>query len=384
MRKYISGHITNKNYVALYFNTIGIKFASALVLSFVGAYFYFEGIPLPVILLYFGAEFLLRAIISPFSGVVTTKFGYARTVIIANILLAGYFLALSALDAYPVIGLSSFVLHSLARGLYYPTKHYMQAKFVQEFNRGRFLTLEIVIASLTGAAAVLFATYSVTVWQSFLPVALVAGLFLAISSLSVTLLLGDLEYNHRIQYLDVLRRCKSIAYRADAKAFTGFGVNVAFNNVVVTLLVFFVVDSLQLFGLVMATVFILEMLLTLTYGRLIDKNRLRSNKVASFLQVGSYVSFLFAATPILVAAIKTAYNIVFNIFDSSFTVRFHSKISRQGLVYACAKEVNLGLAAAGTCFALAGIAYFGSYAAFASALVLSSLGVWLAWTQFKD
>lgn len=380
----IKNYISDKNYLALYFNTIGIKFASALVLSFVGAYFYFEGIPLPVIFLYFGAEFLLRAIISPFSGVVTTKLGYKRTVIIANILLAGYFLALSALDTYPAIGLSSFVLHSLARGLYYPTKHYMQARFVQEFNRGRFLTLEIVIASLTGAAAVLFATYSVTVWQSFLPVALMAGLFLTFATSSIALMLGDLEYGGHIRYRDVLKRCMSPAYRVDAKAFTGFGVNVAFNNVVVALLVFFVAESLQLFGLIMATVFILEMLLTLAYGRLIDKNRLRSNKVASFLQIGSYASFLFASTPLLVTAIKTAYNIVFNIFDSSFTVRFHSKISRQGLVYACAKEVNLGLAAGGTCFTLAGIAYFGSYAAFVSALALSSLGVLLAWTQFKD
>ncbi|MEX2043671.1 MAG: hypothetical protein WD926_02125 [Patescibacteria group bacterium] len=380
----IKNYISDKNYLGLYFNTIGIKFASALVLSFVGAYFYSEGIPLAIIFLYFGAEFLLRAIISPFSGVVTTKLGYTRTVIIANIILAGYFLALSALETYPVIGLSSFVLHSLARGLYYPTKHYMQAKFVREFNRGRFLTLEIVIASLTGAAAVLFATYSVTVWQSFLPVAIAAGLFLMFATLSIALMLGDLEYGGRIRYRDVLKHCRLSSYRVDAKAFTGFGANVAFNNVVVALLVFFVAESLRLFGLIMATVFILEMLLTLAYGRLIDKNRLRSNKVASFLQISSYASFLLAFTPLLVTAIKTAYNIVWNIFDSSFTVRFHSKISRQGLVYACAKEVNLGLAAAGTCFVLAGVAYFGSYAAFVSALVLSSLGVWLAWSQFKD
>ncbi len=380
----IKNYISNRDYLALYFNTIGIKYASSLVLSFVGAFLYVEGISLPLIFLYFGAEFLLRAVIHPFSGVLTTKYGFKRTVVAANVLLAAYFLALSMISIYPVVGYLSFILHAIARGIYYPTKHYMTASFIREYNRGRYLTLEMVIASLTGALAVLFATYSVAVWDSFLPVALVAGLFITFSSLSVWFLLGDLEHDGRLRYRDVLRHSTSKVFRRDAWAFTGFGINVGFSNVVVALLVFFVADSLELFGAIMAAVFILEMLITLLYGRFIDRNRLASNKAASLLQVGSYVSFLFATTPLLVTGIRTAYSLIWNAFDSSFTTRFHSKISRQGLRYACAKEVNLALAAAVNCFALAGVAHFWSSAVFPAALAIASFGVFLAWTQFKD
>lgn len=385
MRKYINGHIPNKNYVALYFNTIGIKFASSLVLSFVGAYLYFEGVSLPLIFVYFGGEFFLRGLFSPLSGVITTRFGYARAVVIGNILLAAYFLTLSALPKYPLIGFSSFILHAMSRGIYYPTKHYMEAKFVQEFNRGRFLTLEIVIASITGALAVLFATYSVTVWKSFLPVALAVSLFLLFSSISVSFMLGDLPFKQRIRYRDTFQRCLSPIFRKDATAFIGFGMNMMFNNVVVTLLVFFVVGSLKLFGLVIATVFVLEMLVIFIYGSLIDRNRLRSNKAASVMQIVSYGSFLAATTPLLVATVKTFYDVVWNVFDSSFTTRFHSKISRKGLVYACAKEVSLDMTSAAMCFVLAAAAFlWAASTTFYLALALAAAGVVLAWTQFKD
>lgn len=380
----MENYISNKNYLALYLNTVGIKFASALVLSFVGVHFYVEGMTLPVILLYFGSEFILRAALSPLSGVITAKYGFKHTVIIANIFLAAYFVAVSAFEAYPVIGFGSFILHAIARGIYYPTKHYMQANFVHDSNRGKFLTLEIVIAGLTGALAILLATYSVTVWGVFWPVALVAGLFLLTSSLSILLVLGTLDHEHSFKYMDVFRHCKSAIFRKDLLGFLGFGINVAFNNVVVALLVFFVVDSLKLFGIITATVFVLEMVITLVYGHFIDKDRLRSNKIASFLQFGSYASFLLATTPLLVALIKTLYNVVWDIFDSSFTARFHAKISRQGLLYACAKEVSMSVAAGLGCLLLAAVAYFWESAVFEVSLVLSAIGVAIAWTQFKD
>lgn len=381
----MENYISNKNYLALYLNTTGIKFASSLVLSFVGVHFYIEGMPLWLVFLYFGSEFLLRSLLSPLSGVITSRYGFKHTIIIANLFLAAYFVAVSMFEAYPVIGFMSFILHAISRGIYYPTKHYMQANFVHDFNRGRFLTLEMVIASLTGALAILFATYSVTTLGSFWPVALVTGIFLMSSSLSILLVLGKLEHESALKYGDVFKHCKSIDFRKDSWGFIGFGINVGFSNVVVALLVFFIVESLKLFGVIMAAVFILEMIITLVYGHFIDKNRLRSNKIASFLQIGSYASFLLALSPLLVTVVKTFYNVIWDLFDSSFTARFHAKISRQGLRYACAKEVNLSAAAGGLCFILAGAAALWPPAiVFKLALVIASLGIVAAWTQFSD
>lgn len=380
----VQDYISNKNYLALYLNTIGIKFASALVLSFVGAYLYLQGVALPFIFLYFGAEFLLRAAVSPLSGVVTTKYGFKHTIIVANILLVAYFISLSFMETQPLIGYMSFIFHSLSRGLYYPTKHYTQATFVHEYNRGKFLTLEIVIASVVAVFAALLAVYSITVWDSFWPIAVVAVSLLIFSSLSILLLLDPLHHDKQISYGDVMRYGASGIFRADAIAFTGFAANVVFNNVVVALLVFFVVDSFKLFGIIMASVFILEMIVTLGFGRFIDKDRLRSNKTASVLQVISYAAFLAALTPLLVTVIKTFYNISWNIFDSSFTTRFHSKINRQGLLYACSKEVNLGLASGIFCLVLAASAYLWGTHVFEISLAIATCGVGALWVHFKD
>ncbi len=380
----IQDYISNKNYTALYLNTIGIKFASALVLTFVGAYLYIKGIPLSLIFLYFGAEFLLRAFVAPFSGVITTKYGFKHTIIAANLLLVAYFVSLSFIETLPLLGYMSFVFHSLSRGLYYPTKHYIQAKFIQEHNRGKFLTFEIVISGLVGIFAVAIATYSIAVLDSFWPVALAATLFLIFSSSSILILLGNLTHEKRLKYTDIVKHGASGVFRADAVAFTGFAANIVFNNVVVALLVFFIVDSFKLFGIIMASVFILEMFITLFFGRYIDKNRVKSNRTASVLQIISYVSFLTAFTPLLATITKTLYNITWNIFDSSFTARFHSKINRQGLLYACTKEVNLGLASGVFCIILASAAYFWGNSVFEISLAIAILGVVALWFYFKD
>ena len=262
----------------------------------------------------------------------------------------------------------------------------MQANFIENDTRGRFLTLEIVITAVCAAIAVSVATYSLAVWHTFLPAALLACAFICLSSVAVIKLLADLPRETAASYKSVFANFKSLKFRKDRIAYTGFGFNMGFNNVVVALLVFFVVDSLKVFGTIMATIFIVEMLLTLIYGHFIDKKRLASNKLASLLQTGTYAFFILAVSPFLVAFIKTVYDLGWNIFDSSFTARFHQKIMNQGLVYACTKEVALGLSCAMYCGVLSLTAYVFTARAvvFAASLTIAAIGVVIAWKNFRD
>ncbi len=374
----------NKNYIALYLNYMGMQFSSALVLSFVGAHLYLQGLSLPLIFLYFGLEFLLRGMFSPISSILAQKYGFKTAILIANVLLITYFVSLSFYATYPSLVFCGLAFHSLSRGIYYPIKHHMEAFFIRDNTRGRFLTLETVISGLTAAIAVGFATYSITVWHSFLPSAILASVFLGVASFSVVKLLGDMRHEHAGGYRAVLGHVTSHDFRSDLVAYSGIAANIGFNNVVVALLVFFVVNSLKLFGLIMVSVFLLEMILTLAYGSFIDQNRLKSNKLASFLQISSYLTFLMALSPLLVAAVKTTYDFVWNIFDSSFTARFDTKIKKHGLVYACSKEVVLGMGAACYCLLLSLVAYLWHGGVFPVSLILASAGVLVAWQRFKD
>lgn len=381
----IKSYISNKNYSALYINTIGIKFASALVLTFVGAHLYTLGLSLSLLFLYFGAEFFLRGLLTPLGGSIVSKYGFKKAIIAANIVLALYFIALGMYETWPLIGFMSFILHALSRAIYYPAKHYIQAKFVQEFNRGRFLTLEIVIGSLTGSLALLAATYSVTVLHTFWPIVVLTGILLIISSLAILFVLGKLDRERNITYSGIIKYSLSKEFRKDLVGFSGFGVNIAFNNVVVAMLVFFAIESLKLFGILMASILIIEMLITLIFGRLIDANRLKSNQRATSLQILSYLSFFFIFTPFLTTVIKTAYNMIWNLFDSSFTARFHSKISKKGLIYACSKELTMDMAAAFVCVILSLLAATLSHnIVFTVSLLLAASGAFIAQSKFQD
>ncbi len=380
----MESYIPNRNYLALYLNYAGIQFSSALVLSFVGAYLYLEGLSLALIFVYFGVEFLLRAVFSPLSSTLAQKYGFKVIIVIANILLVFYFISLSLYELHPLLVFGGIVLHALSRGMYHPVKHHMEAFFVRDNTRGHFLTLETVISGLAAASAVGFATLSLTMWDSFWPVTIFATLLLGAASLVIFLLLGNMQHEHDGGYRAVWNHFRSERFRLDLSAYIGFALNIGFNNVVVALLVFFVVDSLKLFGIIMATVFLVQMVVTLIYGLFIDKNRLKSNKFASILQVFSYTTFLLALSPLLVAAVKTVYDLVWNAFDSSFTSRFDTKIRKNGLVYACSKEVTLGIGAGLYCLMLAAVAYFWRDGVFAVSLVMASGGVVLAWRKFID
>lgn len=377
-------YILNKNYIALYINSAAMHFASALVLTFVGVNLLIEGLPLYLVLVYFGSEFVLRSLLSPFSSTFVNRFGIKQTIIIANVLLVMYFLTLSLFPTYPVIGFSSLIFHAISKALYHPAKHYLQAIFIENHTRGHFLTLEIVINSICAAIAVSFAAFSVTVWKSFFPVAALASIMIVVASFSIIKLLDKVDVKVVSSYIAVMKNVFSRSFRSDALAFTGFAGSMGFNNVVVALLVFFVVESLALFGTIVALVFLAETALTLIYGKYIDVNRRSSNKLASILQLASFGTFLSAATPLSITLVKTAYGVIWNIYDSSFTSRFQDKMKQRGFMYACSKEVALCFSTGAYCLILAAVAYFWPGYVFEVSLMLAVCGVLLAWSKFKD
>ncbi len=377
-------YMLNKNYLALYINSATMQFASALVLTFVGVNLFTQGLPLYLVFIYFGAEFIVRSILSPLSATAVSRLGIKNTIIVSNVLLVLYFLTLSLFSIYPLIGFFSFIFHAASRGLYHPAKHYLQAIFIEKNTRGRFLTLEIAINSISAALAIGFATISVTIWGSFLPVALLVSAMILIASFSLIKLLDSVHSKISLTYGQVMKHVLSRTFRLDAFAFTGFAGSMGFNNVVVALLVFFVVKSLELFGFIIVCVFFIETLLTLLYGKLIDKNRYESNKLASTLQVISFGTFFAAATPLGVTLIKTAYGVVWNAYDSSFTSRFHDKMKKHGFIYACSKEVALCFGTGLYCLTLGSVAYLWNDLVFVVSLLLAALGVLLAWKTFRD
>lgn len=376
----------NKNYLALYANALAMQFSSALVLTFVGVSLFIQGLSLTYILFYFGLEFIVRALLTPFSGTLVSKLGLNKVVIIANSLLFLYFLNLSLFSINPKLGFASFILHSASKALYHPAKHYLQANFVEDGKRGHYLSLEVVLNGICGALAVSFATFSMIAYKSFFPVALVAGLMLFIASFVLVKVLDDIDTSSsNLNYKKIIKFTLSKKFRYDFAAFAGFAASMGFNNVVISLFIFFIIGSLKLFGIISATLFIVNIILTLIYGAYIDKKRQQSTKIAGLLQILSLLLLATASSPLTAGIFKALYDFSWGSYDGSFTSRFHDKIKRNGLIYACSKEVSLSLSAGMYCTVLAVASLFMTqYFVMILALILVFIGIFIAQKCFTD
>lgn len=363
-------YFKNKNYIAFYLNNFGTKFASTLVLSFTGAYFYDTGIKLYLILLYFGFEFGFRAFFSPFAGIISSKIGFRKTIILSYFILILYFITIALINKYFWIGFFGFLLHSISRGLYYPIRHLTQALFIDSKERGKFLTFEMVMTTLIGMFAIFSASFIVLKFDSFFPIVILSSFFLLISIFAIYFLLD--EQNPNFKDFKNIKTCKngnmanlqirennfdnlsfkkiysflfSLSFRKDFLAYCGFSTNIVINNVIISLITFYYLKDFKTFSLVMNLVLFFELIFTIFFGFYIDKNNLQATKKSSFLQFLSYIGYIFLIkNPISLFFLQSFYKIVWNFFDTSFTARFHSKIksSQNPTIYACAKEMILG------------------------------------------
>jgi len=339
-------YFKNKNYLAFYLNNIGTKFASTLVLSFTGAYFYDYGMSLFLILLYFALEFGFRALFSPLGGFLSSRIGFRKTINLSYIILIFYFISLGFIKQYFWLGYFGFLLHSLSRGIYYPIKHLTQSLFIENGDRGKFLTFEMVLTTLIGILAISFASYSVIMFKSFFPVVILASIFLLISILSIHFLLDENEKKiDKINIKEIYSFFLGKKFRNDLIGFTGFSTNIIINNVIIGLITFYFSNDFKTFSIIMNLVLAFELIFTLLFGYYIDKNKNKATSQSSILQTISYFSYIFIIkTPIALFILQSFYKIIWNMFDSSFTARFHTKIngSRNSTIYACAKEMSLG------------------------------------------
>lgn len=338
-------HVENKEYFALYINSIGTKFASTIVLSLGAAYLFSIGFSLAAVLLYFALEFGLRGLTNPFSAKVAEKIGLKKSILLSYVLLTVYFVSLSFAKENHLVGFFSFIFHSISRGIYYPLKHFLQAQVVRNASRGKFLTLEIVINILIGIFATGFSSFILYRFTVFFPIAIIAGIILLVSYYIFSKNIKDPKIKTKSKYTDVLKNIVSKEFREDIFPYFTFSINVVTNNVIIGLFLYYFLGDFKTFGIVMALTILVESVITLIYGFFIDKDHNKATKRATILQSLAYVFLvILPKIPFGLFLLNSAYRITWNLFDSSFTSKFHTKIKRRNnLIYACSKEFILGI-----------------------------------------
>lgn len=121
------------------FSTI-FSFAISLILIFEPIFLYQQGFPLWAIGVYYGAHYLLYALVLPFGGKVAARFGLEKSIAISLPLVVLYFISLAAMPNHRWLVMVAIICLTLHKIFYWPAFHAMMAQFGDGRNRGTELS----------------------------------------------------------------------------------------------------------------------------------------------------------------------------------------------------------------------------------------------------
>ena len=133
---------------------------------------------------------------------------------------------------------------------------------------------------------------------------------------------------------------------------------------------------------------LIELVFTLVYGFYIDRNKQKASQLSSYLQILSYVGYIvFMKFQFSFIFLQSFYKISWNLFDASFTSRFHTKIktSYDPTVFACAKEMALCFTVSCILLSLSGLSLlFDEIIVFIISFLIAGFGIYILNLYLKD
>jgi hypothetical protein len=381
----LNNYFLNKNYTALYLHNFFHQISSRLIEIFSGVFLYSLGLPLPLVLLFFGLEFGLRGAVAPLALTLVSKHGVWKAIAISYIFLLAFFIMIGLGHVSLYLGFFSFIFQSLARGIYYPCIDTLRSILVKDGTRGRQITLELVWTALAGVLAVGIGASVLANNFILTAVALAGTLILS----TLPLLFVEKEgLSSQTQFADGYRYLASAAFRENLLPFAGQSLVIIANVLVAPLFLYTLVEKNSSFTWIVLVGILIEMVLTMLYGRLIDKQGNKKTLVwASALQGAGNVGYIFiqagsAFLPVLTGLNNTAWNM----FRSNYNTRIHQKAkkSRSPLIFSTAVQMNLCFAEIIVLTGFALVAWQWGAAVFVVIFLCSIVGLFVSTKYFVD
>ncbi len=380
----LKNYFKNKNYIALYLNSIGNNIAGALFSFFSGTYLYSMGMPLHFVILFFGLEFGLRGVLSPLGPIFSRKFGIPTTMLISYISLSVFFFIISLASTSLFISFFSFIFISFAWGIECPIMNFIYSMVVDNKHRGKQFSLNIVIGAISRMFGIFIGAMLIDK-VNFVWIAVFATIISLLTSIPFFIFLDDIHIP-KISFIDPYKFLFSKEFRENLIPMTGYSLSIIANESIAPLFIFILVGSFKIFGFIFILSILAEKIFTLLFGHYIDKNGNKKSVILSsiLLSIGLF-TYMFIYNPLSAFLVSSYTQISKNMFFGSLETGLHKKMknSKHSFIYSTAKEMSLCFSEVIYLPIFALIAYFFDKNIFAIVFLSGIFGLYLVRKFFR-
>ena len=334
-------YFTDTNYVVIYTYSFFSKFANSLVKFFTGAYFLSLGMPLSVVLLFFALEYGIKGLFAPFGPKFASSLGVIKAMVISNVSLIFFFILMNFSKDYLYIGFFAFIFHAFYSGISVTVQEGLQSKVIKNKNRGRQLSLSFVIQSLAALLAVYFGTIALQNF-SYLLIVIVGGISISLSTASF-LFLKNIQFNSRLGYAQIFRQLRSKAYKKNYFPMFGQTLALIANTVFLPIFIYLSVGNFKTYGTIIFVALLVEIFMTLIFGRLIDRLGARSMniKTAGLNSLGNIGLMVFQYNQLTLLFANIFNQISWNLYFNNALVRQFNKAKRYSFTFMTLIKMNI-------------------------------------------
>jgi len=376
-------YFPNRNYTSIYLFSIADGLADKFIEIFSGAFLYSLGMPLPLVLLYYGLEFGIMGAFTPLGPMLVARWGVIKSFTLSYVFMILYFASLVLATKSLWIGFFGFIFYGLARAINHPSIDGLRSALVSNTDRGKQYSLETVLKALAAIAA---AALGVLLGSHIGIVAIIFILscVMAVSSFSI---LREFPRPQQVTFAEPYKYLFSNSYRENLLPIAGQALAIIAIGNIAPLLIFLVVGNFKILGLVVALSVVLDMLVVIFYGRAIDKSLDKKSSATAGLQGLGMLGYIFLVKSPISAFIINSYNrISWNIYNSSYSTRLDRKglKTSQPFMFGAAHEMNLCFVEVVVLSLFAYIAYLFGKNIFAIVFLSSIIGLYLYTRYFID
>jgi MFS family permease len=377
-------YFTDRNYFAFYLHSFGDTVGSTLASVFTGAFFYSVGMPLYLILLFFGFEFGLRGALAPLGPTFFSRFGITKTICISYGFFIIYFIVVGIAPFSLAVAFFAFIFQSISRAIYYPCVDALHSVLVHEESRGRQYSLENALSLIAGLVAVALGTLALSHY-SFWFLAGGAALSLAIAAYGASLF-RNISQGTSIKFQDSYRYLFSEEYRPYAFPVAGYALAIIANIIIAPLFVFIRVGTFETFGIIIGLSIAIQMFIFGIVGAVVDRRNPKTSSWVTGLQALGNLAYPFMGTNPVAVFFVNAYNTnSWNALRNTYEPHLQRDAKRSGSPFLFMSSVQMNLCfmeiIALSLFAL--VAFLWGATAFAIIFGASIVGLWVAqWYLF--
>lgn len=272
------------------------NFAVQLLTLFIPIYFWQLGYGIAEIAAFFFVVYFAYFFLIPLGARLAITVGYEHAISISMPVNVLFYLSLLLIPSYSWIFYLTAVLFALAKALYWPAYHADFARFGKDGQRGRELSIFLVIGQITIFAAPLIAG-TILEGLSFGWLFSIGSVLLLLSIIPL-LSTKEKKYPQKVRYSDYYKEYFSKRQRRRFWTYLGLGEELVAMTVW-PVLIFTIVGDFLVFGGILTAAMLVSAVILLFTGKLTDRiDKVKLMNITTLVYFASWFPKLFIATPL--------------------------------------------------------------------------------------